>query len=181
MPHGIHPELRQAYDAFQIYNIVQRILRGAKFAVSLRRFPASTKYFLMIRILPIITAITAAMFLSIDASAQDGEYDVFNPIAKYLGAGDADKLSAWFSDNLEITIFSTSNDSSRNQARQILKSFFKSYTPRSFDISHKAGRPNMKYALGALNAGGEMFIVTIFVNYQDTEYRIQQMKIERMD
>ena len=95
--------------------------------------------------------------------------------------GDADKLSAWFSDNLEVTIFSNSNESSRNQAKQIMKSFFKSYTPRSFDINHRAGRANMKYALGTLNAGGEMFTVTIFVNYDETEYKIQHLKIERMD
>ena len=126
---------------------------------------------------------TAAFVMSLSsrAVAQDSGYDVFNPISKYLRLGDADKLSAWFSDNLEITIFSDSNDSSRNQARQILKSFFRSYTPRSFEITHKAGRSNKKYALGTLTAGGEMFVVTIFVNYADQDYRIQHLKIERMN
>lgn len=135
----------------------------------------------MNRILMILAASLAVFLSSVSLSAQDSGYDVFNPIAKYLGQGDADKLSAWFSDNLEVTIFSTSNNSSRNQARQIMKSFFRSYTPRSFEITHKAGRSNMKYALGTLNAGGEMFIVTVFVNYKDSEYHIQQLKIERMD
>ncbi len=107
--------------------------------------------------------------------------DVFNPIAKYIERGDADALSAWFSDNLEVSIFAKTNDASRNQAKQIMKSFFKSYTPRSFRISHKAGRSNMKYALGLLSAGGEMFQVTIFVGLKDEEYRIQQIKIERID
>lgn len=115
------------------------------------------------------------------SDAQEQGYDVFNPIAKYMAMGDADKLSAWFSDNLEVTIFSTSNDSSRNQARQIMRSFFRSYTPRSFEITHKAGRPNMKYALGTLAAGGELFVVTIFVNYKDQDYRIQHLKIERLE
>ena len=128
-----------------------------------------------------IVMAAAVFFASLTASAQDKGYDVFNPIAKYLAQGDADRLSAWFSDNLEITIFATSNDSSRNQATQIIKSFFKSYTPRSFEITHKAGRPNMKYALGILNAGGEMFLVTIFVNFKDADYKIQQLKIERLD
>ena len=122
-----------------------------------------------------------AMLLCALIYAQDKGYDVFNPISKYIAQGDADRLSAWFSDNLEVTIFATSNDSSRNQARQIMKSFFKSYTPRSFEIRHKAGRSNMKYALGTLNAGGEMFMVTIFVNFKDESYRIQQLKIERLD
>lgn len=125
--------------------------------------------------------LAAALLIPIGGKAQDNAYDVFTPIAKYMAQGDAERLSAWFSDNLEITIFSTSNDSSRSQALQIIKSFFKSYTPRSFDISHRAGRSNMKYALGTLNAGGEMFLVTIFVNFKDDGYKIQQIKIERLD
>ncbi len=124
----------------------------------------------------------AVLLLSnVGLKAQDGSYDVFQPIAKYIALGDADKLSAWFSDNLEITIFASSNDASRTQARQIMKSFFKSYTPRSFEISHKAGRSNMKYALGTMNAGGEMFLVTIFVNFSDDNYKIQHLKVERIE
>ena len=132
------------------------------------------------RIIGLVAAVVA-VFSCVSASAQDSSYDVFNPISKYLAAGDAEKLSAWFSDNLEVTIFSNSNDSSRNQARQIMKSFFRSYTPRSFEITHKAVRSNKKYALGTLNAGGEMFVVTIFVNYTETDYKIQHLKIERMN
>ena len=124
----------------------------------------------------------AVLLLSnVGLKAQDGSYDVFQPIAKYMALGDADKLSAWFSDNLEITIFASSNDASRTQARQIMKSFFKSYTPRSFEISHKAGRSNMKYALGTMNAGGEMCLVTIFVNFSDDNYKIQHLKVERIE
>ena len=126
-------------------------------------------------------AAAVTMFMCDDMKAQDSSYDVFNPISKYIAKGDAEKLSAWFSDNLEVTIFSNSNDSSRNQARQIMKTFFKTYTPRSFEITHKAGRSNKKYALGTLTAGGEMFVVTIFVNYKDQDYRIQHLKIERMN
>ena len=53
--------------------------------------------------------------------AEDKGYDVFVPIAKYIRCGDADKLSSWFADNLEIAIVSKPCDSSRDQARQIVK------------------------------------------------------------
>lgn len=112
-------------------------------------------------------------------SVQTDGYDVFVPIAKYIRMGDAEKLSAWFDDNLEISIISNTSDSSKNQAKQILKSFFESYSPREFNISHTAGRANMKYALGRLNAGGENFEVTIFVSFKKELYRIQQLKIQR--
>ena len=122
----------------------------------------------------------AAIFLSISARAGGDGYDVFVPIAKYLSRGDAESLSAWFADNLEITIMSTTNDSSRNQAKQILKNFFDTHTTRSFEITHTASRSNSKYALGYLNAGGELFEVTIFVSKCKDRYKIQQLKIDRI-
>ena len=60
-----------------------------------------------------------------------------------------------------------------------MKTFFDTYTPRSFDINHTAGRANMKYALGTLKAGGETFNVTIFMSCKDDSYKIKQLKIER--
>lgn len=105
--------------------------------------------------------------------------DVFLPISKYIAAGNAEALSAWFADNLEIAVLAKASDASRAQARQIVKTFFDSYTPRSFDINHTAGRANMKYALGTLKAGGETFNVTIFLSCKDNTYKIKQLRIER--
>ena len=127
----------------------------------------------------IFIAVSALLF-GVGANAASDSYDVFVPIAKYLGQGDAERLSAWFADNLEITIMSTTNDSSKNQAKQILKAFLDNHTPRSFEISHTASRSNSKYALGYLNAGGEVFEVTIFVSNCGDRYKIQQLKIDRI-
>jgi hypothetical protein len=148
---------------------------GAKFAVPSRLYSKRN----MNKFLLIMAAVAVGLF-SVGASAQV-KGDVFTPIAKYIELGDAESLSAWFADNLEVSIFMKTNDASRNQAKQIMKTFFKSYTPRSFRVSHKAGRPSMKYALGVLSAGGEMFQVTIFVGLKGQEYKVQQLKIERID
>jgi len=140
----------------------------------------------MKRFISIIACLLVCSIASIKLSAQtqtsngNNGYDVFVPIAKYIGQGNVDNLSAWFADNLEISIISSSNNSSKNQAKQILKSFFESYNPRSFDITHTASKTRMKYATGSLNAGGERFNVTIFVNYSDDTYKIQQLKIDRI-
>ncbi len=127
----------------------------------------------------IFVSVVAALCCGHRACAQSEGYDVFIPIAKYIRLGDAEKLSAWFDDSLEISIISNTSDSSRNQAKQILKSFFDSYSPRGFDITHTAGRSNMKYAIGRLSAGGESFEVTIFVTFKQDSYKIQQLKILR--
>jgi hypothetical protein len=133
--------------------------------------------------LSIVLATALALCLGVSSYAQvpTDNYDVFIPIAKYIRQGDADKLSAWFADNLEVTVFSNTNDSSRNQARQIVRSFFDSYTPSTFNIEHTAGRSNMKYALGHLKAGGAVFEVTIFVSTTGQAYKIQKLKIANSD
>lgn len=128
----------------------------------------------------IAAAILPAMLLCAQAQAQSERNDVFTPIGKYMVKGDADCLSAWFDDNLEVCVTSQESNASRAQAKQILKTFFDAYTPRSFDITHTAERANMKYALGNLNAGGETFTVTIFVSAKSDSYKIQQLKIERL-
>ena len=112
--------------------------------------------------------------------AQPAGYDVFVPICKYMAQGNADNLSAWFDDNLEIAVVSQGSNASKAQAKQIVKTFFENYTPRSFEVNHTAGRDNMKYALGTLKAGGENFSVTIFVSSKGKSYKIQQLKIERL-
>ena len=128
----------------------------------------------------IAAAILPAMLLCAQAQAQSERNDVFTPIGKYMVKGDADCLSAWFDDNLEVCVASQESNASRAQAKQILKTFFDAYTPRSFYITHTAERANMKYALGNLNAGGETFTVTIFVSAKSDGYKIQQLKIERL-
>jgi hypothetical protein len=126
-----------------------------------------------------ILLIGAALIFGVRASALGDGYDVFNPIVKYFGQGEVDKLSAWFADNLELSILSSNNDCSKNQAKQILKTFFSNHNPRSLEIIHTASKANSKYALGELNAGGEVFRVTLFVSNCNGEYKIQQIKIDQ--
>ena len=139
---------------------------------------------LMIVVLLLAAPVASAQNMLVRKAAvqevQDGGDDVFVPISKYIAAGNSEALSAWFADNLEIAVLARESDASRAQARQIVKTFFDTYTPRSFDVTHTAGRANMKYALGTLKAGGESFVVTIFMSCKDNSYKIQQLKIERL-
>ena len=106
--------------------------------------------------------------------------DVFLPIGKYLEAGDAESLSAWFAPNLEVSVLGDSHDASRNQAKQIVKTFFKSHSPSSFTISHQAGRENLRCAIGMLEDDKENFLVTIFISKPEGEgFQIQQLKIDK--
>lgn len=129
----------------------------------------------------IAATILAALTFSPKAVAQES-YDIFIPIGKYLAAGDVESLSAWFAPSLEMSILGPRTDASAKQAKQILKTFFRTYTPRSFTIQHQAGREGFKYALGDLVASGEHFSVTIFVYIpRGGSFQIQQLKIDRQE
>ena len=121
-----------------------------------------------------IFAVSLMFMAGTVAYSQPGaSMDVFYPIAKYMEQGDAEKLSAWFDDHMEISVNGVCSDSGRNQARQILKLFFDGNRPSAFSIRHTASKANMKYASVNYN-------VTIFVNLRDDGYRIQQLKIEKV-
>lgn len=107
------------------------------------------------------------------------ERDVFVPIAKYIETGNAEGLSAWLADNLELNLNGSVNECSRNQARMILRHFFSSHTPKSFSIVHKSISPPMTYAIGMMQAGGERYRVTIFVKTQAEGNYIQHLRIEK--
>ena len=109
-----------------------------------------------------------------------GEFSVFASITKYLALGDAASLASWFADNLDVTVISSTRNCSRKQAQEILRSFFEANTPRSFQPTHKASEGNKKYLIGLLNAGGELFQVTIYATSSGGDtYKIQQLNISR--
>ena len=105
--------------------------------------------------------------------------DVFTSIGKYIEAGDSEKLSAWFADNLELDITGSVNSCTRSQAKLIMKNFFNNNTPKKFSIIHKSGRPPMSYAVGSLSSGAEKFRVIIYVRTDDGKNSIQQLRIEK--
>lgn len=117
------------------------------------------------------------------AAQNSGSGDgIFNPISKYIQSGDAESLSAWFADNLEITVLGNTSDCSKSQARQIMKSFFKTRRPDNFSIEHIASREEMKSALGILRCGADAYSVTIFVSCKGhgRSFLVHQMKIDAL-
>lgn len=125
----------------------------------------------------LISMVLIASVFKIDARPID-DGDVFIPIAKYMEAGDSDRLSVWFADNLQVEVLGSINNCTRNQAKLIMRNFFTNHTPKSFKIMHKSGRPPMNYAVANLDAGGSQYRVIIFVKTVEGRNEILQIKIE---
>ncbi|MBQ1209361.1 MAG: DUF4783 domain-containing protein [Bacteroidales bacterium] len=125
------------------------------------------------------TVLVLLFFVLFRAGAQSNADAVFVPIAKYLYEGDAAKLSAWFFDNVELSIDSNEYVMSRKQAFQMMTSFFEQYVPESFTIDHGASRSIVKCAVGKMVAGGEYFDVFIFVSNRGDGYKIQKLMFQK--
>ena len=128
------------------------------------------------RCLCVLLALAAFLF---PARGQGNADAVFVPISKYLYEGDADKLSAWFYDSVELSIDQYDSVMSRKQACRMMRSFFNSHTPERFNLGHSASKANVKSAVGKLVAGGERFDVSIFVSDRGDGYKIQKLKIQK--
>lgn len=113
------------------------------------------------------------------SAQQKDANDVVVPISKYILNGDSEALSAWFDDNLEVAVLTDGGIASKAQAKQIIKTFFKSYGPQKFSVTHTAGSTTKKYILADLIAGGESFNVNLFLSRKNGLFRIQQLKISR--
>ena len=115
------------------------------------------------------------------SAAQDGTYDIFNPISKYISRADVGSLSVWLDDNVEIIINGHASVCSRSQACRILTSFFKTASPTSFSIRHKVSQANTKSAIGVLEAGAATYTVNIFIFYKgegsENGLKIQMLSI----
>lgn len=127
-------------------------------------------------ILPLLAMFAGAVFCN---AQQKDANDVVIPISKYILNGDSDALSAWFDDNLEVAVLTNGGIASKAQAKQIVKTFFKSHGPQNFTVTHTAGSATKKYILADLTAGGESFNVNLFLSRKNGLFRIQQFKITR--
>ncbi len=114
-----------------------------------------------------------------NSTISPGDGSVFVPIEKYIRQGDVQCLSAWFAENLQISMVGKISNCSKNQARQILKNFFKENPPRSFNIIYKSGSYPMQCAVGDFSGGGYDYSITIMVKTNEKGSFVEQLKISR--
>lgn len=131
------------------------------------------------RVRILISILSIFVISNVNVRSQDKPDEVFSKIVRSIILDDVSSFSSYFSDNLDVSIFSSSGIVSKNQAKQIVAEFFEEYKPRSFELSNFIDQNNRRYALGRLVAGGDIFSVTIQVDYRTGQYKIQQIKITR--
>ena len=93
--------------------------------------------------------------------------------------GNADELSAYFNERLQLTILTVDYRISKVQATEIMRDFFKKYPPSSFSILFKGEKKDSNFGVGKLVTKTNTFRVNIFFRKINDTNLIHLLEIEK--
>jgi len=93
-------------------------------------------------------------------------------------AGNAEALSEFFNEDIELVILEEEDVYSRKQAEQIMRKFFTDHRPSAFKIIFEGGKETSRYAIGSLNTENGVFRIYLLIKEQDNQPLIHQLRIE---
>jgi hypothetical protein len=95
--------------------------------------------------------------------------------------GDADLLSPYFNDRIELTLLGIDHRISQSQAKEIMRDFFKKYPPVTFEIMFEGDKKDSNFAVGKLKSKTEIFRVNLFFKKIGEQNLLHLMEIEKDD
>lgn len=129
-----------------------------------------TKY--MRKILLLSTVVTAFFITAFKPIA--GLDDVINA----LKAGNAQELSKYIDDNVEIWLPDKSDNYSRAQAVMVLKDFFNNNGVTGFDVQFKGENGGGQYCIGNLKTRSGVYRTTVFMKTKDNKQVIKEIRFK---
>lgn len=96
-----------------------------------------------------------------------------------LKTGNASTLSNYFNQNIELVVLDKEDVYSKDQAKQIVSSFFSTNTAQRFAIIHQGGKVGSRYAIGNLTTNNGVFRVYFLLKDDEGKAYIHQLRIEK--
>jgi len=102
-------------------------------------------------------------------------------ITNALNTGDADALSKFFADNVEISIQEKEQVYAKAKAIDVVRTFFHTNKPKSFSQVHKGtSRENSdQYCIGNLTAANGTYRVYLYLKVNGSNLSIQEMRFDK--
>ncbi|MBN2668901.1 MAG: DUF4783 domain-containing protein [Bacteroidales bacterium] len=95
-----------------------------------------------------------------------------------LGKGNTETLKQYFNQTIELVLLDKENVYSNVQAEQILKQFFTTNSPKSFEILHHGGNENSQYYIGTLKTERKSFRIYYLLKNKSGQNLLYQLRIE---
>jgi len=100
-------------------------------------------------------------------------------LVEAIRKGDANRMSEWFHQSLEMTVLEKDYMASKAQATRIIENFFKNYPPSEFKISFEGTKEKSRYAIGSLKCEGNSFRINMFFMTSGNDRLIYYLSIEK--
>ena len=108
----------------------------------------------------------------------------FKPIAglddviNALKSGNAQELSKYIDDNIEISLPDKSDNYSRVQAVMVLKDFFNNNGVNGFDVQFKGENGGGQYCIGNLKTKSGVYRTTVFMKTKEGKQVIKEIRFK---
>ncbi len=102
-------------------------------------------------------------------------------ITRAISRGDAEKISAYFDESVELAILNDEDVYSRTEASNKLKGFFDKYPPRGYSQVHRGTSKSKDsvYCIGNLVTEKAVFRVYIYMRVNGEQHRIQEVRFDK--
>ena len=106
--------------------------------------------------------------------------DNFDEVAAALKSGNAKQVSAFFNNNLALTIMNDEGTYSKQQAEVIMRNFFAQNPPKQVSIQHRGSSgQGAKYAVAIYECTNGKFRAYIFMKDAGNGLLIHELRIEK--
>jgi hypothetical protein len=126
----------------------------------------------------VLTSFLVIAMVTMSSFAQPGTID---EVIGALRTGDADGLSKYFDDNVELTLPVKSDSYSKAQAQVILKDFFVNNGVKGFELKHKGDSPGGHYCIGTLQTKSGSFRAHVFMKAKGSKEVVKEIRFTSIE
>lgn len=128
---------------------------------------------------PILTTLLLGFGLLLTSfEEQRGIDEVINA----LRSGSSAQLSAYFDDNVELTLPDKSDSYSKAQAQLIVKDFFGNNGVKGFDLKHKGDAPSGgHFCIGTLQTNSGNFRTNVFMKKRNGKDVVKEIRFQSIE
>jgi len=126
----------------------------------------------------LLTSILVVATVMMSSFAQPGTID---DVIGAIRSGDAEELSKYFDDNVELTLPVKSDSYSKAQAQVILKDFFGNNGVKGFELKHKGDSPGGHYCIGTLQTKSGSFRAHVFLKAKGSKEVVKEIRFTSIE
>lgn len=126
----------------------------------------------------IFTSLLVAPLILLSAFTQSSDID---GVIGALRSGNAEELSKFFDENVELTLPDKSDNYSKAQAMLILRDFFNNNNVKNFDVKHKGDNGGGEFCIGTLQTKSGNFRTTVFMKLKGGKQVVKQIRFQALE